>query len=231
MRRFNDKRSAPKSQILGAFIVIICLANNLVRIVLEWTIVSFSTFNLSSDIGPNLLQQGAGVAQVVESLFNPLLLSIVALWMIDKTFNYRQSLSKKLCLSNDKTVLASELPHVILKIMVLALTNIGFLVLSGMFSAMSIFLFCLLDRCKSISQVFSLVFGQYDSLLVQARFLKDVMELLFCTLFTLPILWLGAEYFVSRRLPIHQIVVFFTFNIYIILSLFRVVKTDRPPSV
>ncbi len=230
MRRFNDKRSDPKPKTLGALVVLIFLANNLVRIALEWMAVSFSTLNLSSDIGPNLIRQGSGVAQVIESLFNPLVLSIVALWIIDKTFNYHQSLSKEFYLPNDKIILASELPHVILKILVLALTNINFFGLSAMFSAMSILLFCLLDRCKPISQVFSLIFGEYDSLLLQARFLKAVIELLVCMLFTFPVLYLGAEYVVSRRLPIHQIIVFASFNIYMLLSVFRVIKTDRLPS-
>jgi hypothetical protein len=227
MRRFNHGRSAPKPPILGALILMACIANTLIRISLEFAIVSFATFNLSSDVGPNLIRQGAGVTQVIENLFSPLLLSIVALWIIDRTFNCRQWLSKKSYLSNDKAILASEFPHVILKTMVLAWVNIGFLGISGMFSAISILIFCLLDRCKPVSQVFSLIFGQYDSLLLQARFIKAALELLFCMGFTTPILWLGADYIVSRRLPIHQIVVFVTFNIYMLLSLFRMIKVDR----
>jgi hypothetical protein len=208
-------------------ILLICTINNSVRVFLEVTIVNFSTFNLSSDIATHLHRTDASISQVIGHLPNSLILSLVFLCVIDWKFNYRHWLCQDLRIAYQKAVLPSELPHVILKMMFLAFLNIRFFSASVMIAGLGISLFFLMDRVKPISQIFFLIFEVHNSLTLFAKSFKDGFGIVICALFTAPILWVGAEWFTHRKLPIEQLVIFPIFNIFILLSLFRLIKIDR----
>ncbi|MFM2432897.1 MAG: hypothetical protein RLZZ511_4111 [Cyanobacteriota bacterium] len=83
---------------------------------------------------------------------------------------------------------------------------------------MSILLFCLVDRIKPIDQVLSLIFKVHNSLTPFIKLLKIGLGILMCTVLTTPILWLGAELFTQRKLPIDQLVMFSGLNIFSLLG-------------
>jgi hypothetical protein len=212
-------------------VLLACVINNGVRVFLEVTIVTFSTFNLSSDIGPHLRRTDASIFQVIGHLPNSLILSLVFLYIIDWKFNYRHRLCKELRIAYQKAVLPSEVPHIILKMIFLASLNIQFFSVSGIISGLGILLFFLMDRVKPISQIFFLIFEVHNSLTLFAKSFKDGFGIVICALFTAPILWVGAEWFTHRKLSIEQLVIFPVFNIFILLSLFRLIKIDRTATV
>jgi hypothetical protein len=212
-------------------VLLACIINNLVRVFLEVTIVTFSTMNLASDVAPYLHRSNASALQVMNQLPNVLILSIIGLGIIDWHFNCRQWLGRELSLTYQKAVLPSELPHIILKMLFLTSLNIQFFGISGMISGMGILLFCLVDRIKPIDQILFLIFEVHNSLTIFAKLFKVGFGVLICTAFTTPILWLGVEWFTQRKLPIEQLVIFASFNIFILLSLFRIIKVDRTASV
>ncbi|MFM2432896.1 MAG: hypothetical protein RLZZ511_4110 [Cyanobacteriota bacterium] len=111
------------------FGVLICVANNLVRVFAEVAVIGFSTFNLSSDIAQNLYRNNASVLEVISQLPNVLILLSIGLGTIDWNFNYRHWLLREFSFANQKAILASELPHVILKAAFLAWLNINFFLL------------------------------------------------------------------------------------------------------
>jgi hypothetical protein len=212
-------------------VLLACIINNLVRVFLEVTIVEFFTMNLSSDIASYLHRSDASTLQVMNQIPNVLILLIIGLGVIDWHFNYRHWLFRELSLTYQKAVLPSELPHIILKMLFLASLNVQFFGISGMISGMGILLFCLVDRIKPIDQILFLIFEVHNSLTVFAKLFKIGFGVLICTAFTTPIVWLGAEWFTQRKLPIEQLVIFASFNIFILLSLFRIIKIDRTASV
>jgi hypothetical protein len=87
--------------------------------------------------------------------------------------------------------------------------------------------FCLVDRVKPIDQILFLIFEVHNSLTTFAKLFKVGFGVLICMAFTTPIVWLGAEWFTERKLLIEQLVIFVGFNIFILLSLFRMIKIDR----
>jgi hypothetical protein len=208
-------------------VLLACIINNLARVFLEVVIVEFFTMNLSSDIAPYLHTSNASASQVMHYLPTVLIILIIGLGVIDWHFNYRHWLCRELSLTYQKAVLPSELPHVILKMIILALLNINLFSVGGMISGMGILLFCLVDRIKPIDQILFLIFEMHNSLTIFAKLFKVGFGVLICTALTTPILWLGAEWFTQRKLPIEQLVIFASFNIFILLSLFRMIKVDR----
>jgi hypothetical protein len=208
-------------------VIAACIINTLTRIFLEVAIVSFSTFNLSSEVGTYLRRNNASMLWIIDHVPNPLILSIIILCIFDWTFNYRHWLCKELDITAQRAVLLSELPHIILKMIFLVSLNIRFFGISGIISGMEILLFCLVDRVKPIDQILFLIFEVHNSLTLFAKLSKAAFGILICTVLTTPILWVGAELFIQRKLPIDQSVIFASFNVFILLSLFRMIKVDR----
>jgi hypothetical protein len=209
-------------------IAIFDILRNSVRIFLEVSILGLSSINAASESFV-YLRTHASASVVIERLItHPLILSIIALSIIDIKFDYTQQLRKETRLSHSKSILASEVPHIILKILFMAWANIQFLGVSGMVSGIEVLAFYLFDRVKPISQIFSFIFGRNDSLILPAKIVKWGLGLSICATLTMPTLWIGAEWFTQRKLPIDFCIIFPVFNIFILKSLFRILKSNRP---
>jgi hypothetical protein len=209
--------------------VVFEILRNLVRIFLEVLILSLFSINSVSESSVYLhVYAHASVAAVIEKfIVHPFILSVIALSIIDIKFAYPQALQKETRLSGSKLILASELPHIVLKALVMIWADVHFFGILGMASGIGVLAFYLFDRIQSVAEVFSLIFGRNDSLIFPAKLIKWGLGILICAVLILPTLWIGAEWFTQGKLQIDCLIILPVLNVFILKSLFRILKSER----
>jgi hypothetical protein len=205
---------------------IVGVAINLVRVLLEFAVAIFFTLNASSDTAWHLRHSNVSVIVVIENLLHPILVLIIALSIIDTKLDYTRSLREQR-IPYSKAILASELPHIILKAVLMAVVNVRFLGLLGIAFGIGVLVFYLCDRVKPIDQISTLIFQKDEVIILPIRLVQLGLGIPICAVFISPILWIGAEWFIQSKLSIDQLIIFPSFSIFILLSLFRIMKSKQ----